>query len=129
MLLLPQRIKELRKNRRLSQLALGEVVGVTQQSIARWESGQVTPGADILYELSKYFGVSSDYLLGFTNNPAPFPEITAEEMADLEARADKEAIPITEDELVSLIPVEMQEAMRTLIKIELIKAEERKRKK
>ena len=49
-------------------------------------------------------------------------------MADLEARADREAVPMTEEGLIALVPPQMQDAIKTLIQVELIMAEERKQK-
>lgn len=111
---------------RLTQRELGQRLGLAQQSIASWEMGRSYPDALMLAEISTKFQVSTDYLLGLTDNPTPFPQISAEEMAKLEARADREAVPMTEDELVSIMPPEMQDAVRTLIQVELIKAEKRK---
>lgn len=123
-----KRIKEIRAREGLTQRELGQRLGLAQQSIASWEAGRSYPDALMLAELSTKFQVSTDYLLGLTDSPEPFPEITAEEMADLKARSDKEAIPMTKDELVSIMPIELQDAVRTLIQVELIKAEERKKK-
>jgi transcriptional regulator with XRE-family HTH domain len=124
-----ERIKEIRTQKRLTQKQLGDKICVPQQTIARWEKEITTPDPEQLAATCDALNVSADYLLGLTDNPAPFPEISAEEMAELETRADREAVPMTEDELVSIMPPEMQDAIRTLIKVELFKAEERKRKK
>lgn len=124
-----KRIKEIRMREGLTQRELGQRLGLAQQSIASWEMGRSYPDALMLAEISTKFQVSTDYLLGLTDNPEPFPEVSKEEMAELEARADREAVPMTEDELISILPLNMQDAVRTLIQVELIKAEERKKQK
>ena len=43
--------------------ALGEAVGVRQQTISQYASGQAQPTADIVLKMAKFFGVSVDYLL------------------------------------------------------------------
>lgn len=58
------RLKELREENNLSATALGKILNVSHTTIARWESGEILPSIEHLYNLSKYFGVSSDYLLG-----------------------------------------------------------------
>ena len=59
-----ERILELRKENSLSQAKLGKAIGVDARAISYWENGINEPKASYIYELSKYFGVSSDYLLG-----------------------------------------------------------------
>lgn len=60
---LAEKIFELRKNNDMSQEQLAEKVGVSRQSISKWESGDSTPELERLVELSKVFNVSTDYLL------------------------------------------------------------------
>ena len=43
--------------------ALGEAVGVRQQTISQYASGQTQPTSDIVLKMAKFFGVSVDYLL------------------------------------------------------------------
>lgn len=57
-------LKALRKEKSLSQEELGKVVSVTGATVSRWEAGLVEPDYQVLIELSTYFSVSTDYLLG-----------------------------------------------------------------
>ena len=57
------KILKLRTERGLSQEALAELVGVSRQSVSKWEGGQSSPDLERLRTLSKIFGVSCDYLL------------------------------------------------------------------
>ena len=43
--------------------ALGEAVGVRQQTISQYASGQTQPTADVVLQIARFFGVSVDYLL------------------------------------------------------------------
>lgn len=65
---LSDNISQLRKALGLSQEQLAEQVGVSRQSISKWETGQSTPELDKLIQLSRIFGISTDELLG---NPPP----------------------------------------------------------
>lgn len=56
-------LKKIRHEKKLSQKAVAEYLGVTQQSIAKWESGQSTPAPDALAELALLFTVSLDELV------------------------------------------------------------------
>ena len=64
-----KRVKELRKQRRLSQVELGEVLGLTHKSISTIESGLRGTTIEKLILLAKFFDVSTDYLLGLKDEP------------------------------------------------------------
>ncbi|MBR5250436.1 MAG: L-serine ammonia-lyase, iron-sulfur-dependent, subunit alpha [Clostridia bacterium] len=51
-------IKSLRKNKKLSQKQLGNLLGISDRAISRWEIGETKPTAKNLVILSKIFGVS-----------------------------------------------------------------------
>ena len=59
-----QRLKELRKDKNLSQQQFAEYLKIKQQSYARYEADTSEPSYEMLVEIAKYFGVSTDYLLG-----------------------------------------------------------------
>lgn len=58
------RLKELRKAKNVSQTVLAEALGVSQQAVGKWESGRSSPDPQTVAEISTYFGVTADYLLG-----------------------------------------------------------------
>ena len=58
-----EKLKELRKNRGLTQEELSEALFVSRTAISKWESGRGYPGIDSLKEISKFFSVSIDELL------------------------------------------------------------------
>ena len=66
-----QRIAHQRKGLGLSQEALGDQLGVSRQSIYKWESDSALPEIDKLIALSRLFGVSVGWLLGVGEPPAP----------------------------------------------------------
>lgn len=59
-----ERLKELRKERNLSQMDLSLATKISQSAIAKWELDKTEPTASALIALSQYFGESVDYLLG-----------------------------------------------------------------
>ena len=65
-----QRIYELRKQKQLNQKQLGEAVGLSHKAISTIESGTRGTTIDRLVLLARFFHVSTDYLLGITDDPA-----------------------------------------------------------
>lgn len=61
------RIRELRKNLSLSQEALAEKIGTTQQAVSRMENNANDIPSDLLIEISKQFNVTTDYILGISD--------------------------------------------------------------
>lgn len=59
-----ERLKELRKERGLSQMELSKQTGLSQSAIAKWEKDKTDPTSANLIVLSQFFGESVDYLLG-----------------------------------------------------------------
>lgn len=68
-ILLSDRVFQLRKKAGLTQEDLGEVLGLTHKSISTVESGKRKTTIDKLVLLAEYFHVSTDYLLGITDDP------------------------------------------------------------
>ena len=60
---LSEKLYKLRKERGLSQEQLADALGVSRQAISKWEGGAAIPEVEKLLALSKYFGVTADYLL------------------------------------------------------------------
>jgi len=63
MMNLSDKILELRKANGFSQEQLAEKLGVSRQSVSKWESGESLPEVERLIELSAIFNVTTDYLL------------------------------------------------------------------
>ena len=67
-----ERIQALRKARGLSQEELAAQIGVSRQAVSKWEAGQSQPDLDKVISMSRFFGVSTDYLLmGAAEAPSP----------------------------------------------------------
>jgi len=65
---LNQRIASMRGYRLMTQDELGELVGVTKQTISGWERGRRLPSADDLVKLCNVLNCSADYLLGLSDD-------------------------------------------------------------
>ncbi|MHA6377087.1 helix-turn-helix domain-containing protein [Streptococcus anginosus] len=62
----PERLKEMRLKRGMTQKELGEKVGVKQNTFTNWENGKREPNFDNLIKLADILDTSTDYLLGKT---------------------------------------------------------------
>lgn len=71
--MLAERLKILRKQNNLTQIALAAKLNLDKSSIAKYESANVTPSPDILLKMASIFGVSVDYLLGRSNYEDNYP--------------------------------------------------------
>ena len=58
-----EKLKELRKNKGLTQEELSEALFVSRTAISKWESGRGYPGIDSLKEISRFFSVTIDELI------------------------------------------------------------------
>lgn len=63
-----ERLKTLRLRDGLTQNEIAKKLNISQQSYARWENGKVTPSLDKLTQIAITFGVSTDFLLGKSEN-------------------------------------------------------------
>lgn len=60
-------IKQLRKEKRMTQLELAERLGVTKSAISAYENGSRLPAYDILVKMARIFKVSVDTILDYTD--------------------------------------------------------------
>ena len=58
------KLKELRAKKGLSQERVAEQLYVSRQAISKWENGEALPDMENLVAISKFYGVSIDYILG-----------------------------------------------------------------
>ena len=61
------RLKELREQRRLNQEGLALKLSVSQSTISAYEVGERTPDLETLLNITKFFDVSLDYLVGLSD--------------------------------------------------------------
>lgn len=100
--------RDIRKRRGVSQKELGESVHVSQTSISQWETGKTYPDVNTLVKLADFYGTSTDYLLGRTQNPlsmipgdTPYVECTPFERSLLESY--RKADQVTQSNIALLL--------------------------
>lgn len=60
-------LKELRTQKHISQQQLADIIGISQQSVNKYENHGVEPDIDTLIKIAEYFNTSVDYLIGNTD--------------------------------------------------------------
>ncbi len=68
-----EKLIALRENAQLSQMELADRVGVSRQTISRWESGTAVPATDNLKVLAEFYDISVDWLCS-DSSTWPLPE-------------------------------------------------------
>ena len=58
-----KRLRELRRSKGISQMELSECIGVSRQTLSKWENDVVLPDAANIICLAEFFDVTTDYLL------------------------------------------------------------------
>ena len=76
MLPVGDKLRTLRNERNLSQDRLAKKVSVTRASIATYESGNRLPSLYVLVRLARALGVTTDYLLGVSNDKTSFLDVS-----------------------------------------------------
>lgn len=79
------RLKELRSDKKCTQQEISNKTEISRSVISEYESGKSEPTASVLVKLANFFDVSTDYLLGRTDElggtvlPSPAPELPQDE--------------------------------------------------
>lgn len=66
---LSERLKELRLENDLKQIEISKSINIAPRTLRGYEGGTREPNIDKLIEISDYFNVSLDYLVGRSDNP------------------------------------------------------------
>ena len=69
------RIRNFREDKDLTQTEIAKLLGMSQTGYSKYETGENDIPTAILLQLSRYYEVSVDYLLGETNVPSRYPSI------------------------------------------------------
>ena len=67
-----RRLRDLREDHDLSQTQVAELLRIQQTVYSRYERGAQTNPLQHLVALAQYYNVSTDYMLGLTDNPKRF---------------------------------------------------------
>jgi len=85
------RLKKLRRNASLSQTDMSESIGVSVQTVSKWENGRGMPDIHQIVPLATVLGVSTDYLLGVGYNEDASLEELLKDADDLKKKYGKDS--------------------------------------
>jgi transcriptional regulator with XRE-family HTH domain len=71
MSVLGKRIKEIREKLNYTQKRFADALKISNVQLSRYESGDRKPEPEMIANIAELLDVSSDYLLGITDNPTP----------------------------------------------------------
>ena len=80
------RLKNLRTAKNITQKELALLIGLDRTSVTKWETKGVVPDPQTLSKLASFFAVTTDYLLGVSNDPRPHNPSTGKEASARETR-------------------------------------------
>lgn len=69
------RLRKIREDHNYTQEQLAELLDIGQTQIWRYENGKSAPNSDILLKIASFFNVSTDYLLGLSDEPKGYFEV------------------------------------------------------
>lgn len=93
------RIKNLREESGLTQLAFAKILNINNSTLCQYESGDRIPSDDIKGRIADYFCVSMDYLMGRTNIREKLPSAVDEELSDARKKALQFIDGLSDDQL------------------------------
>ncbi|MCU6707979.1 helix-turn-helix domain-containing protein [Paenibacillus sp. J5C_2022] len=95
-----QRLKQLRKKRKLTMQEVADYVGVAKSTYAGYESGYRQPTIESIQTIARKLRTSADYLLGLTDYPDPPAEINhnAKEYLNVD-KLHWDGVPLEKDDL------------------------------
>ena len=67
--IMQNRLKELRKNRKYTQIYVQMQTGIEQALLSKFETGERIPPTETLFRLAEFYNVSMDYIMCRTDNP------------------------------------------------------------
>ena len=86
------RIKELRKLRGIKQEDFAEGLGVSVQTVSRWENGVNYPDISMLPAIASFFRVTADYLLGLEGSDGMAKLLKTTEVFEFKTKEEAEAM-------------------------------------
>lgn len=121
-----ERVQHLAKNQGLSVRELGNKLNIGPTTLYKWK--KQTPKSDILIKVADYFGVSTDYLLGRSNDKY---DLSPQEKIDIGIEAEKMMKGLNDEGSINFYgePMSEEDKEATLSALNLLMTINRKKAK
>lgn len=86
-----ERLKELRKKTDMTQIEFAKKFNIANGTVGNWESGKRQPDYATISKIADFFHVSTDYLLGRTDNPSSPAPVPEKELSNVDIMISTEA--------------------------------------
>ncbi len=110
------RIKEKRKEKKLTQIELGKSVSVSAQVISNWERGYSDPNHDDVARLAEVLECSTDYLHGRDSKTSSLPTLTKKDEKDIAKKLEDILESMESDTALSFDGEPMDEETKGLVR-------------
>lgn len=100
-----KRIRELRQEKQMTLEELSRIFGKSRASMGHYEVGTRQPGIDEIIKFAEYFSVTSDYLLGLTDqrNCAIYKETINNHQLEISYKTDKYPAGFSHEDAMKVI--------------------------
>jgi transcriptional regulator with XRE-family HTH domain len=105
-----ERLEELMEKKGVTPYKVSKDTGIGQSTFTRWKQQEILPDGANLLKLSQYFNVSSDYLLGKTDDPSSVSASAGDVKIDILARAARNMTEEEKDKLIEMAKVLFRKA-------------------
>lgn len=115
--MLGERLRQLRKERGLTQAQLAAILVSGESTISQWENGRRQIDIETVERLASFFGVSVDYLLGRSNvrGPLPSPDLLPD--IELDRLLEIYEVSVRGQRLTRSEKVAVLQAVQTLVQL------------
>lgn len=114
---LGERLRLAREKKELTQIAVFKKIGIHNKTLSGYENNVASPDPETLKDLALLYDVSSDYLLGITNEMLPVHKIKSTEVLNIYSNNERNLV-LNYRELSNSSQVRILERLETLLEIE-----------
>lgn len=123
--ILGDRIRITRERKGIMQKRLAKAIGISNVQLSRYETGDRNPDPETLKKIADFLEVSTDYLLGRTDDPTPpkkskpYYALTEKDERDIAHDLERMMRDLESDEAMAFYGEPMDEETRELIRLSL----------
>lgn len=122
----PQRLRQLRKQHKLTAKEFGKIFNLAESTISGYETGARKPDMETLEKFADFFNVPVDYLLGRTDDPTPpdkkskpYYALTEKDERDIAKDLERIMNDLESNEAMAFYGEPMDEETKRLIRLSL----------